>query len=86
MSSKKQNGLKHGTIINQMMKLIIKLKNILIKLIEFKISILMKLKNILLIIFMWLLISGCCGETPAPPSDYIDEVDMDTFALSSNSS
>ena len=46
----------------------------------------MKLKNILLIIFMWLLISGCCGETPAPPSDYIDEVDMDTFALSSNSS
>ena len=43
-------------------------------------------KNKILVIFMWLLISGCCSETPAPPSDYIDEVDMDTFALSSNSS
>ncbi len=29
---------------------------------------------------MWTLLSGCCSETPAPPSDYIDEVDMDTFA------
>ena len=43
----------------------------------------------ILIIFIWIQLSGCCSETPAPPSDYIDEVDMDTFAhitLSSNSS
>ena len=65
MSSKKQNGLNHGTTINQMMN-------------NFKYKI--------LVIFMWSLISGCSSETPAPPSDYIDEVDMDTFALSSNSS
>ncbi len=43
----------------------------------------------ILVIFMWLLISGCCSETPAPPSDYIDEVDMNNFVytiLPSNSS
>ena len=40
----------------------------------------------ILIIFIWIQLSGCCSETPAPPSDYIDEVDMDNFALSSNSS
>ena len=33
----------------------------------------------ILIIFIWIQLSGCCSETPAPPSDYIDEVDMDHF-------
>ena len=43
----------------------------------------------ILIIFIWIQLSGCCSETPAPPSDYIDEVDMDHFVymtLSSNPS
>ena len=40
----------------------------------------------ILIIFIWTQLNGCYGEIPAPPSDYIDEVDMDNFALSSNSS
>ena len=36
-------------------------------------------KNKILVIFIWIQVSGCCSETPAPPSDYIDEVDMDHF-------
>ena len=33
----------------------------------------------LLVIFIWLQLIGCCSEIPAPPSDYIDEVDMSNF-------
>ena len=38
---------------------------------------------LLLIISMWLQLSGCSGcetRVPSPPSDYIDEVDMSDFA------
>ena len=34
----------------------------------------------LLVIFIWTQLNGCCGEIPAPPSDYIDEVNMNNFA------
>ena len=44
---------------------------------------------IVLIIIIGLQLSVCNNEIPAPPSDYIDEVDMDHFVytiLPSNSS
>ena len=34
----------------------------------------------LLIIYLWLQLSGCCSKTPAPPLDYIDEIDTSYFA------
>ena len=34
----------------------------------------------LLIICRWLQLSGCYNETPAPPLDYIDEIDISNFA------
>ena len=38
---------------------------------------------LLLVISMWLQLSGCSScetQVPPPPSDYIDEVDMSDFA------
>ena len=37
----------------------------------------------LLIVSIWLQLSGCSGcetQVPSPPSDYIDEVDMSNYA------
>ena len=68
MSNKKQNGHNHGTTINQM-----------ISRFENKCCKILGVILFILIIFIWIQLSGCCSETPAPPSDYIDEVDMDHF-------
>ena len=68
MSSRKQSGLNHGTTINQM-----------ISRFENKCCKVLGVILFILVIFIWIQLSGCCSETPAPPSDYIDEVDMDNF-------
>ena len=77
MSNKKPNGHNHGTTINQMMSRF-----------ENKCCKVLGVILFILVIFTWIQLSGCCSEIPAPPSDYIDEVDMDNFAymtLPSNS-
>jgi len=78
ISNKNQNGLNHGTTINQVMSRF-----------ENKCCKILGVVLFILVIFIWIQLSGCCSETPAPPSDYIDEVDMDHFVymtLSSNPS
>ena len=69
MSNKRQSGLNHGTTINQMMSRF-----------ENKCCKVLGIILFLLVVIIGLQLSGCCGEIPAPPSDYIDEVDMSNLA------